>query len=169
MKKQDEFLLNECFVLSGFVLSLNNYEIAGIMMGLFSAAFAMYSLHINLFKKDWKKVLLISFLQLLLLEISYLNQMFPSLYILSVCSLVVSFVWSHAGYKAICYGMKWMNGAALFFTIAWIVMPYHTYTLFQTLLIISFIFFPSGVLYFFRQMKRDLKRMHRQKKMPVVE
>lgn len=169
MKKQDVFLFNECFVLSGFILCLNGHEIAGTLVGAASIVYAFMALNVHVLKNDWMQIGTISFVQLLLLEISHLNAEIPSIYFLSFASLIVAYAWNHAGFKAIHYGMKWMNAAGIFFLIAAMIMPYRTYSLLQTFLIVLFIFYPAAILYFKRQIHYFTKLSHRQKNIAVVK
>lgn len=169
MKKEDAFLFDECFVLMGFVLSLRGYEILGFLAGCIAIAYGFLCMHANVLKGEWGKIVSVSFVQLVLLQISHLNEAFPSLYFLTATSLIVSYTWDHAGYKAVRYGMKWMNGAGLVFMLATILWPYRIYTFFETFLIVAFIFLPSDLLYLKRQYLYYSKRKHGQKKAAVVQ
>lgn len=151
MKKRDVFLLNQCFVLFGFVLSLNGLEKMGICIGFFSIIYAIASLSKNVLKEEWIRISLISFIELCLFEIVGINHDYPSVYFLSLSSLIVSFMWSHAGFKARKYGMKWMCIFGMIFLVASLFSPYLRFPRMMTLMITLSVFFPSILLYVYKQ------------------
>lgn len=151
MKKSDVFLLNQCLIIIAFVLSLNGLEMAGIVFGILAIVLAFYSLNKNVIKNEWLMIISVSFIELCLFEIVGLNRMYPSLYFESLSSLIVSFVWNHSGYKAKSYGMKWMLIAGFSFLITTIVSPFHRFSRMITLIMTLSIFFPSIVLYVYKQ------------------
>lgn len=162
VKKSDAFLLNQCFVLMGFVLSLNGMEKMGVCAGIFAIMYSIYSLSMNVLKEDLSKVLLISFIQLCLFELTGINCMYPSLYLLSLSSLVVSFMWSHSGFKARKYGMKWMSVTGCMFLAASILSPYQNFSHVFSFMMTLSIFFPSIILHttkqyhFYKNRNRDM-------------
>lgn len=169
MKKSDAFLLNQCFVLLAFVCSLNGLEKMGVCAGIFAIFYSFRSLSKNVFKEDWFRICVISFVELCVFEVSGLNCMYPSLYFLSVSSLVVSFMWSHAGYKARKYGMKWMGVTGFIFLAASIVSPYHRFSQTISLVVTLSIFFPSIILQAYKQFVFYRNKEHRNIQVTVVK
>ena len=110
-----------------------------------------------------------SCLELCCMELSGINQAYPSLYFLSLSSLIVSFTWSHAGYKALHYGMQWMKYAGLLFLVMCVFSSYYRFGIISTFLIVAEIFFPSNILYMIRQYRYMSVIKHRKARMSVVK
>lgn len=169
MKKSDAFLLNQCLIILAFILSLNGEELLGILSALAAILFSQICLSWRILQKDSVKILVVSFIELLFLELSGLNQMFPSIYFLSLSSLIVSFSWNHAGYKALHYGMQWMKNAGILFGILSLFARYSRFGIGNTVLIVMFIFLPSNFFYCLRQLRYNLDIRRRNEQMSVVE
>lgn len=169
MKKKDAYLLNQCFVLLGFVLSLNGEERFGMIVGGIAILYAQLSLSSKVLQKDWIIIFCISFCELCCMELSGINQTYPSLYFLSLSSLIVSFTWSHAGYKALHYGMQWMKYAGIVFFGLCAFSSYCRFGVINTILIVAEIFFPSNILYLLHQYQHIQRIRHRKANMSVVK
>lgn len=169
MYKKDAFLLNECFVLFAFVCSLNGYEGLGILMGLAAIFYADFSISFHVLKNDVPIIITISLFELIMIEVSGLSHVFASLYFLSLSSLLVSFIWSHASRKAKCYGMQWMLVTGILFFLSSFVSSFHQYTFLQTLLIIVVVFLPSSFHYCLTYSRHKQMISHRNTHRSVVE
>ncbi len=169
MKKSDAFLLNHTLVISGFVCSLNEREKLGMILGMIAILFSQYSLSQNVLKKDWIKIIVLSFVELLFGEITRLTYFYPSIYFLSLASLIVAFTWNHAGYKAKRYGMKWLSIVGIVFFMSSLIMPYQRFGVINTLYIVIAIFLPSNILYFINQCSYNYKVNHRKENLTVVK
>ncbi len=169
MKKRDAFLLNHTFVIAGFVCSLNEREKLGMVLGMIAILFSQYSLSQHVLKKDWIKIAILSFIELLFSEMSRLTYFYPSIYFLSLASLIVAFTWNHAGYKAKAYGMKWMRIVGVVFLMSSLVAPYQKFGMINTLYIVLAIFLPSNVLYFAKQCSYNHLFKNRKVNVTVVE
>lgn len=169
MKKSDVFLFDQCLVIVAFVLSLNGLEIVGMLSGGLAIVSACRSLNKNVIKNDRLMILTVSFIELCIFEIVGLNRMYPSLYLESLCSLIVSFVWNHSGHKARSYGMKWMLVAGFTFLIASMISPFHRFSRMITIVITLCIFFPSILLYVHKQYCYYKRNIHRNIKVSVVK
>lgn len=169
MKKCEVFLLNQCLVILSFVCSLNEKEVLGVIIAGMAIFLSQFSLSSNVLKDDWGKIGVISFVELLIFELTKLTVIYPSLYFLSFAGLVVAFTWDHAGYKAKAYGMKWMSITGALFLFSSLVMPYQTFGFFNTLYLILVIFLPCNILYFIKQCHFIHFSKNRNVKMSVVE
>lgn len=169
MKKSDAFLLNHTFVIAGFVCSLNEMEKLGMVLGMMAILFSQYSLSQHVLKKDWIKIVVLSFLELLFGEMSRLTYFYPSIYFLSLASLIVAFTWNHAGYKAKRYGMKWLSIVGGVFLMTSLIAPYQRFGIYNTLYIVIAIFLPSNILYFVNQYSYNHFVKNRKVHVTVVE
>ena len=169
MRKKDAYLLNQCFVILAFVLSLNGYERTGMLVSCVAIVYSQYVLSSKVLQRDWLLVFSVSFLELCCMELSGINQAYPSLYFLSLSSLIVSFTWSHAGYKALHYGMQWMKYAGILFLVMCVFSSYYRFGIISTFLIVAEIFFPSNILYMIRQYRYMSVIKHRKARMSVVK
>lgn len=169
MKKSDAFLLNQSFVILSFVCSLNGKERLGVVVAILSILFSQYSLSNHVLKNDWLKIGMISFVELLIFELSGLTYFYSSLYFLSLSSLIVAFTWNHAGYKAKAYGMKWMAIVGGLFLFTSLVAPYQKFGFFNTLYVVVVIFLPSNFMYFVKQYRFIHLHKNRNVKMSVVK
>lgn len=169
MKKSDAFLLNHTLVIAGFVCSLNGREKLGMVLGMIAILFSQHSLSQHVLKKDWIKIIVLSFGELLFGEITRLTYFYPSIYFLSLASLIVAFTWNHAGYKAKRYGMKWLSIVGIVFVMSSLIMPYQRFGMINTLYIVIAIFLPSNILYFVSQCSYNYRVNHRKENLTVVK
>lgn len=169
MKKSDAFLLNHTLVIEGFVCSLNGSEKLGMVLGMIAILFSQYSLSQHVLKKDWIKIIVLSFIELLFGEITRLTYFYPSIYFLSLASLIVAFSWNHAGYKAKRYGMKWLSIVGIVLVMSSLIMPYQRFGMINTLYIVIAIFLPSNILYFVSQCSYNYRVNHRKENLTVVK
>lgn len=161
MEKQDEFVLNVCFVLAAFLLSLNGEEWMGIIVGVIAMVYACTVISITAIQHDWMYIGMFSYIELCILECTGISKQFTSLYFLSFVSLFVAFVYSHASRKVTHFGMRCIKWASVVFLLFCFVTPNPIFGFLNSIVIISVIFLPYIIV--------CVTQMHRNPNVSIVK
>jgi len=170
MNQKDRFELEASILLAAYAYAVQGYAAPAAVLGILAAVLAVESHSGNLLMKLYPKIVLLSAVQLTAVRWNGLDQIMPSLGILSFCNAVFAVLWMQSSDKALKAVMKRMLSLSAAFYLGVLATPEAVlmrlfatgrFTTVQALILVSLIYLPLDVCWGIRSLQNIRKKQCR--------
>lgn len=170
MNQKDRFELEASILLAAYAYAVQGYAAPAAVLGILAAVLAVESHSGNLLMKLYPEIVLLSAVQLTAVRWNGLDQIMPSLGILSFCNAVFAVLWMQSSDKALKAVMKRMLSLSAAFYLGVLAMPEAVltrlfaagrFTTVQVLILVSLIYLPLDVCWGIRSLQNIRKKQCR--------